>query len=673
VPARPGACAAPDSWLRTGTDARVHARRSPASHVTRAAAPAAPPTCAGEQPSLKTRRTLAVSAGLRRRRGALVRCFVIASERERILVAPAWPYAAGPRHLGHVVGFGVPADIFARYHRLKGSDVLMVSGTDEHGTPVMVAADNEGISPAEAADKYNRAIREDLRALGLAYDNFTRTTTANHADVTQDLFRTLYERGFIFEQSMLVAFSATTGNTLPDRYIEGTCPICGFESARGDQCDNCGNQLDPIDLIDPRSRVDGTTPEFREANHLFLDLPAFAEQLADWIGKQEHWRPNVRNFSLSYIKELRARPITRDLDWGVRIPVEPYASDESKRIYVWFDAVIGYLSASVEWARNRGEPDAWREWWQNPDARHFYFMGKDNIVFHTIIWPSMLLGYGAGGELGGGRRPLQLPDNVVASEFLMMESRRFSASRGVGIYVNDFLSRYDPDPLRFYLTAAGPETQDTDFTWSEFVRRNNDELVATWGNLVNRTLTNAQRNFGAVPRPGELTQDDRELLRMVETAFPDAGREIEAARFRAALSVVMGAARGVNEYLTRQAPWALIESDRERAGTILYVALRAVDSLKVLFTPFMPFSSQRLHELLGHGGTIAGELEFRTVDEDGRSHEVLTGSYANWIGEWKPSDLSPGQKLQEPRPLFTKLDPKVVDEELARMEKAPVS
>jgi methionyl-tRNA synthetase len=568
-----------------------------------------------------------------------------------------------------VVGFGVPADVFARYHRLKGSDVLMVSGTDEHGTPVMVAADNEGITPAEAADKYNRVIREDLRALGLAYDNFTRTTTDNHERVTQDIFRTLYERGYIFEQSMLVAFSTTTGNTLPDRYIEGTCPICGFTSARGDQCDNCGNQLDPIDLIEPRSRIDGTTPEFRETNHLFLDLPAFAEQLADWIGKQKHWRPNVRNFSLSYVKGLKPRPVTRDLDWGVPIPVAGYAEQKNKRIYVWIDAVVGYLSAAVEWAHLRGASDAWRDWWQDPDARHFYFMGKDNIVFHTVIWPSELLGYGPGGELGAGRA-LTLPYNVVASEFLMMESHQFSVSRGVGVYISDFLSRYDPDPLRFYLTAAGPETQDTDFTWAEFVRRNNDELVATWGNLVNRTLTNAYRNFGVVPAPGELTAGDRDLLQAVERTFDEAGREIEAARFKASLSVVMGLARGVNEYLTRQAPWALIETDRERAATILYVALRAVDSLKILFTPFMPFSSQQLHELLGNWGTIAGELEFRTVEEKGRSHEVLTGDYAGWTGEWKPSELPPGQKLQQPRPLFKKLDPEVADEELARMEQA---
>jgi methionyl-tRNA synthetase len=597
----------------------------------------------------------------------------VPNDRERILVAPAWPYAAGPRHLGHVVGFGVPADVFARYHRLKGSEVLMVSGTDEHGTPVMVAADNEGMTPSEAAEKYNGVIREDLRALGLTYDNFTRTTTTNHARVTQDLFRTLHDGGHIVEQSMLVAFSPTTGNTLPDRYIEGTCPICGYEHARGDQCDNCGNQLDPIDLIEPRSRIDGSTPEFRETNHLFLDLPAFADQLADWIGKQEHWRPNVRNFSLSYIENLRPRPITRDLDWGVRIPVEPYASDENKRIYVWFDAVIGYLSASVEWAASRGQPDAWREWWQNPDARHYYFMGKDNIVFHTIIWPSMLLGYRSGGELGAGRGPLQLPYNVVASEFLMMESRQFSTSRGVGIYVNDFLARYDADALRYYLTAAGPETHDTDFTWVEFVRRNNDELVATWGNLVNRTLTNAYRNFGAVPEPGELSDADRALLVAVDAGFREVGEEIDAARFRAGLAGAMRLASQANQYLSEQAPWALLESDRERAGTVLYVTLRAIDSLKTLFTPFIPFSSQTLHELLGNEGTIAGELEFRTVEEDEGPHEVLTGDYETWIGKWKPSEIAPGQKLREPRPLFKKLETEIVDAELARMEKAAAS
>jgi methionyl-tRNA synthetase len=588
---------------------------------------------------------------------------------ERILVAVAWPYASGPRHIGHVAGFGVPSDIFARYQRMNGSNVLMVSGTDEHGTPVMVTADSEGVSPREIADRYNALITEDLRNLGLTYDLFTRTTTRNHYRVVQDLFRTLYEKGYVIERETMGAFSATTGHTLPDRYVEGTCPHCGFPEARGDQCDNCGRQLDPIDLINPRSRTDGQPPEFRKTKHLFLDLPAFADQLVDWIGKQTHWRPNVRNFSLQFAKELKPRPITRDLDWGVPIPIPGYAERDDKKIYVWFDAVIGYLSASVEWAQNRGTPDEWREWWQNPDSRHFYFMGKDNIVFHTVIWPSMLLGYGEGGELGAGRGRLQLPYNVVSSEFLTMEGRKFSASRGVAINVNDFLSRYDPDPLRYYLTAAGPETQDTDFTWADFVRRNNDELVANWGNLVHRTLTSAYKNFGAVPRPGPLMPEDEEVLAVVRGGFAAVGEHIEAARFQRGLGEAMRLASRVNQYTSEQAPWAILTTDRERAGTVLYVALACIDNLRLLLTPFLPFSSQTLHELLGHDGWIAGPLEFRDiVEEDGSEHRVLTGDYSEWVGRWKPVELPPGQALNEPRPLFRKLDPGVVDEELARMD-----
>jgi methionyl-tRNA synthetase len=569
-----------------------------------------------------------------------------------------------------VAGFGVPSDIVARYHRLQGDDVLMVSGTDEHGTPVMVAADAEGLSPRETADRYSELIRKDLHDLGLSYDLFTRTTTANHYRVVQDLFRTLYEKGYIVEKTTMGAFSATTGHTLPDRYIEGTCPICGFESARGDQCDNCGNQLDPIDLIDPRSKIDGTTPVFKETNHLFLDLPAFADQLTDWIEKHEQWRPNVRNFSLGLLKDVKPRPITRDLDWGVPIPVPPeYAERDDKRIYVWFDAVIGYLSAAVEWAANRGTPDAWRDWWQDPDARHLYFMGKDNIVFHTVIWPSILLGYGSGGEVGAGE-PLTLPHDIVASEFLTMEGKQFSVSRGVSIAIGDFLSRYDPDPLRYFLTAAGPETQDTDFTWSEFVRRNNDELVANWGNLVNRTLTAAHKNFGAVPEPGELQAADHALLAAIEAGFNSVGEQIELARYRAALGEAMRLATLVNRYTNEQEPWALMDTDRERAGTVLYVALSAIDSLKTIFVPFLPFSSQTVHELLGNEGTIAGPLELQQVSERDDEHQVLTGDYSGWVGSWEPSELPAGQKLEKPRPLFKKLDPDtVVPEELERMQR----
>lgn len=593
-----------------------------------------------------------------------------------ILVAVAWPYASGPRHLGHVAGFGVPADIFARYQRLKGHKVLMVSGTDEHGTPITIVADREGVSPKEVADRYNRIIGDDLYRLGLSYDLFTRTTTRNHYRVVQDLFKTLYAKGYIVKQTTMGAFASSTGRALPDRYIEGTCPICGYTEARGDQCDNCGSQLDPVDLINPRSKIDGSPPVFRETEHFFLDLPAFAEQLETWIGAQEHWRPNVRTFSLNLLKDLKPRAITRDLDWGVPIPLPEFADRDDKKIYVWFDAVIGYLSASVEWANNCGTPDAWREWWQNPDSRHYYFMGKDNIVFHTIIWPGMLLGYGNGGEIGGGsvagepeRPALQLPYNVVSSEFLTMEGRKFSSSRGVAIYVNDFLERYDPDPLRYFLTIAGPENQDTDFTWAEFVRRNNDELVATWGNLVNRALTNVYRHFQAVPQPSVLTQTDLRLIEEVEHGFGTVGDLLDGARFKAALTEVMRLAMQVNSYLSDQEPWKVIKTDRERAGTMLYVALRCIDNLKTMMTPFLPFTSQRLHEMLGYEGYIAGPLEFREYTEsDGSVHRGLTGDYSNWRGRWQPSALPAGQALREPQPLFKKLDEQVVAEELARME-----
>ncbi|HEX6287873.1 MAG TPA: methionine--tRNA ligase [Herpetosiphonaceae bacterium] len=585
---------------------------------------------------------------------------------KKILVAVAWPYANGPRHVGHVAGFGVPSDIFARYHRLAGNDVLMVSGTDEHGTPITVQADKEGVSPKVLADRYSAVIAEDLRNLGLAYDLFTRTTTRNHYRVVQDLFLQMLKTGAIYKDTMTGTFSAS-GQALPDRYVEGTCPICGYGEARGDQCDNCGNQLDPVNLINPRSKIDGSTPVFKPTEHFFLDLPKFREQLRVWIDGQTHWRPNVRAFSLNLLEHVQPRAITRDLEWGVPIPLPGF---DGKRIYVWFDAVIGYLSASIEWAIVRGTPDAWQEWWLNRDSRSYYFMGKDNIVFHSEIWPAMLMGYDTG-PLTDGEHTLDLPYDVVSSEFLTMEGKKFSSSRGVVIYVRDVLSRYDADPLRYYLTIGGPETQDTDFTWAEFVRRNNDELVATWGNLVNRVIKNAYNNFDVVPQPGELTEEDRAILRAVENGFTTVGQLIETARFRAALQEAMSLAAQANGYISEQEPWKVIKLDRERAATILYVGLRVVDNLKTLFCPFLPFSSQRLHEMLGYEGTIAGPIFFNEVTEDnGSTHQVLTCEPESWSGRWEPSQLPIGQELKEPAPLFRKLDPKVVDEELARLTQA---
>jgi len=566
-----------------------------------------------------------------------------------IFIAPAWPYANGPRHIGHVVGFAVPGDVLARYWRLRGARVLMASGTDEHGTPITYEADKKGIPPREFVDQNNAVIVRDLVSLGMTYDIFTRTTTANHYRVTQDLFLRLYQKGYLLKEKQLGAFDPATGRTLPDRYIEGKCPICGYLEARGDQCDNCGNQLDPTDLINPHQRGSDAPVEFRETEHFFFDLPAFGEQLKTWIESHDNWRPNVRKYSLEFVRNLKPRAITRDLDWGVPVPLPGWEDNPNKKIYVWFDAVIGYLSASIEWAVLRGKPDAWQEWWLNPEARHYYTMGKDNITFHTVLWPAILMG------ASDPERAYELPDDIVASEFLHMEGSKLSTSRGNVIYVRDVLDRYDADALRYYLMIAGPENQDTDFTWTEFIRRNNDELVATWGNLVHRTLVNAQRNFGEVPAP-RLEERDDGIIREVEEGLGAVGDLIEQARFQAALKLAMTTAAKVNVYLGTEQPWHVIKTDRERAGTVLYAALRSVDNLKTMFAPFMPFSSQRLHAMLGYDDVIAPQPEVREFSEDAASHRVITGDYEAFE-RWLPSTLEPGRKLAAPQPLFKRLDP----------------
>ena len=590
-----------------------------------------------------------------------------------ILAAPAWPYANGPRHIGHVSGFGLPCDMFSRYQRMAGNKVLMVSGTDEHGTPIQVQADAEGVTARELADRYNRVIAEDLRALGMSYDLFTRTTTRNHYAITQDIFLGLFKNGYIFPRTTLGAISPSTGRTLPDRYIEGTCPICGYESARGDQCDNCGNQLDPVDLIQPRSRINGEAPEFAEEEHFFFDLPAFADVLGTWLqSKGGQWRPNVLKFSLNLLDDLQPRAITRDLDWGVPIPLDGWRDRPDKRIYVWFDAVIGYLSASVEWARRSGDPDAWRAWWQSPDAESYYFMGKDNIVFHSEIWPAMLLGYAGRGDKGGTPGQLgqlNLPSEIVSSEYLTMEGRKFSSSRNVVIYVRDFLERYDVDALRYYVAVAGPENQDTDFTWSEFVRRNNDELVATWGNLVNRAVSFAARNIGSIPAAGELTAADTELLEHSRQAFTAVGDQLARSRFKLAIGEAMRTVAEANKYFSEQAPWQLRNSDPDRMRTILHVALQAVDDAKTLLTPFLPNSSQRVFEMLGGSGEWSGMPEIREVEEEGApSYPVITGQY-DGAARWASRPIAPGTPLATPAPLFAKLDKSVADEEVARLQR----
>jgi methionyl-tRNA synthetase len=562
--------------------------------------------------------------------------------------------------------------MFSRYQRMAGNRVLMVSGTDEHGTPIQVQADAEGVSARELADRYNRVIVDDLTSLGMTYDLFTRTTTRNHYAVTQEIFLGLLKNGYIFPKTTLGAISPSTGRTLPDRYIEGTCPICGYPHARGDQCDNCGNQLDPADLINPRSRINGETPVFTETEHYFLDLPAFAEVLGSWLqAKAGQWRSNVLKFSLNLLDDLQPRAITRDLDWGVPVPLPGWRDRPDKRIYVWFDAVIGYLSASIEWARRSGDPDAWRAWWTDPDAESYYFMGKDNIVFHSEIWPAMLLGYNGQGARGGSPGPLgplNLPSEVVSSEYLTMEGRKFSSSRSVVIYVRDFLARYDVDALRYYVAIAGPENQDTDFTWREFVRRNNDELVATWGNLVNRAVSFAARNIGSIPEAGALTGLDEDLLARSRQSFGVVGGHLSRSRFKFATTEAMRTVAEANKYFSEQAPWKLRESDPERMRTVLHVALQLVDDAKTLLTPFLPRSSELVHQMLGGTGIWSDMPRVEEVDEDGgRSYPVITGTY-DGAARWASVPLRVGAPLAPPTPLFTKLDTAVVDSELARLE-----
>ncbi len=556
---------------------------------------------------------------------------------------------------------------------MAGNPVLMVSGTDEHGTPIQVQADAEGVTARELADRYNRVIAEDLLGLDMSYDLFTRTTTRNHYAVVQDMFLGLYDNGYIFPRKSLGAVSPSTGRTLPDRYIEGTCPICGYDGARGDQCDNCGNQLDPVDLINPRSKINGEKPLFVETEQFFLDLPAFTDVLGSWLqSKSGQWRPNVLKFSLNLLDDLRPRAITRDLDWGVPIPLDGWRDVPDKRIYVWFDAVVGYLSASIEWARRSGDPDAWRAWWQGPDADSYYFMGKDNIVFHAEIWPAMLFGYnGMGARDGkpGNLGELNLPSEVVSSEFLTMEGKKFSSSRSVVIYVRDFLARYDVDALRYYVAVAGPENQDTDFTWSEFVRRNNDELVANWGNLVNRSISFAARNIGEIPAAGELTEADRAVLDRSGAAFQTVGDALGRSRFKLAATETMRTLAEANKYLSDQAPWKLRESDPDRMRTICHVALQLVDDGKTLMTPFLPRSSQKVYEMLGGRGEWSGMPRIEEVSEDdGPTYPVITGDYRT-AARWASAPIAPGTPLSTPVPLYAKLDPSVVDEELARLER----
>ena len=545
-----------------------------------------------------------------------------------ILVAVAWPYASGSLHLGHLAGAYLPADIFARYQRIAGNHVLMVSGSDTHGTPITVKADQEGVTPQEIVDRYHPEILGYWEDLGISFDLFTTTLTDNHREVTWDIFRKHRQRGTIVEGTSQQFFDPEKQRFLPDRYVEGTCPHCGYGQARGDQCDNCGRTLDPVDLINPRSRLSGATPVQRETTHWFLKLSAFSDQVRSWLDEQTTWRRHVKNWALGMIDEgLPDRAITRDLEWGIPIPPEADTLGSGKRIYVWFEAVIGYLSAAKEWAQIQGTPEAWRDWWQNPEAESYYFVGKDNIPFHAVIWPAMLIGYGEH----------NLPTNVPANQYVTFKGSKASKSMGVGRSIGWYADRLEPDALRFAIASVLPEQNDTDLTEEEIVRRINEELVATWGNLVNRVLTITSRNFdGQVPSPGPLTAEDQQIADGVDNALTEISALIDRVELKAGLRAAMDAATTVNVYLNATEPWKLVKTDRERAGTVLWTAIQAISGLRVAFAPYLPFTTGTLGSMIGLGPEVNG---------------------------WGRPDLPAGTTLGEIAPLFRKLEDDIISED----------
>ena len=601
-------------------------------------------------------------------------CFIeVQFMSEPILVAVAWPYANAEIHVGNLTGSFLPADIFARYQRLRGRDVLMVSGSDAHGTPITVRADAENTTAEEVYQRYHAGFIDLFQQLGLTYDLFTSTHTSNHFEISQKIFLSLKENGFMYKETQFQWYSPAQSKFLPDRYVEGTCYICGYDNARSDQCDRCGNLLEASQLIHPRSKIDGSTPELRETEHFFLDLGKLQPQIAQFLNeRQSYWRSNVVRQSLGQIQTdgLRGRPITRDLDWGIPVPLD---DQNGKCLYVWFEAVIGYLSAAVEWGRLNNQPDAWQNWWTNPKSKTYYFIGKDNIPFHAIIWPAELIGLGSTiTEKMGVQdpQPLVLPYDVPANEFMNIEGQKISGSRNWAVWGRDFLTRYDPDSLRYYLTVNMPETKDTDWDWEDFYHRNNDELVATWGNLVNRVLSFAYKYWeGILPDPGELKPLEIDLLANIEKGFDTVAAEFENVHLRAALGECMRLASEVNKYLDQTAPWTAIKTDRDAAARSIFTAIKAIDSLKIMFAPFLPFTCEKLHQFLNYPQPIFGSQSVETCQDELSTHTVLRYNPVRDVNAWQPSQLQPGSKFEKPLPLFKKLDESIVAEERARLGK----
>ena len=520
---------------------------------------------------------------------------------EKILVTAALPYANGPLHLGHLAGAYIPADVYVRYQRLKGSDVIFICGSDEHGVPITIRADAEQITPQQVVDRYHVVMKNSFERLGVCFDNYSRTSLPLHHRISQDFFLRLYHKGYIREESVRQLYCAACRRFLPDRYIEGECPHCHSPGARGDLCETCGRWLEPEQLINPRCKICGATPEMRETRHWFFRLPEFQKPLEEWQASKKHWKSNVREFSSGWFSEgLTDRSITRDIDWGIPVPLEGAAG---KVLYVWFDAPIGYISSTVEWSQKQNQPELWRRYWCDPQTRLIHFIGKDNIVFHAIVWPAMLMAHGE----------FILPDNIPANEFLTIEGKKLSTSRNWAVWVDDYLAVFPPDPLRYYLSANAPENKDADFAWKDFQTHNNSELADVLGNLINRSLAFVEKHFEAkVPAAGELSGEDRAILGAAEQATREIGASLEDFQVRAAVGQLMDLARKGNKYFNDTAPWTTLKTDRSRCGTTLNTTLQLEAALAVLMEPFLPFSAERLWNMLNLPGSVHDRLWYET-------------------------------------------------------------
>ncbi len=547
----------------------------------------------------------------------------------KILVTSALPYSNGPIHIGHIAGAYLPADIFVRYQRLRGNDVLFICGADEHGVPITIAAMQQGISPKELVDKYYDRNRESFFGLGILFDNYSRTSLPIHYETSQEFFLALYNKGKLKEKESKQWYDKENKMFLADRYVLGTCPHCGNPDARGDQCEKCGSWLDPLTLKNPRSAVSGSKPVIKKTKHWYLPMADFQENLERWLKDKVGWKDNVMNYCNGWFKDgLKDRAITRDLDWGVPVPLD---GAQGKVMYVWFDAPIGYISSTKEWAVNIGEPDRWKDYWCDPECELIHFIGKDNIVFHAIFWPAVLM------EVGGYNLPTQIP----ANEFLNLEGRKLSTSQNYAVWLPDYLEKYPPDLLRYTLASNLPETKDADFSWKLFQKCNNDELADIYGNFVNRTLTFVQKYCdGHIPPAVSLQAIDSQVLDEVAKAVEDIGDLINCFKIRAATARALDIARAGNRYFDACEPWKARSDDFERCQTILHVCCQIIRTLAIVMYPFLPFSSQKLWTMMGFPGNVS-DVSWDEADVHDDIADLQLGSVDILFRKFEDADIQP--------------------------------